>query len=346
MNRIQTESITSECVKVALFWQCTSVYSLTENSGWIDLFQVPVYKSDGNELLQIQSHLSGGRHYQHLALINIVGQVTTDFLTDGDFVVTRIYGWDETINTIYFQGTGLGAPGERHLYSVGDSVGSTVTCITCTQDMPAAGAPCQYSSLYFSPDLKNYVQTCYGPEIPEVVLRDATTNTVSDVLENNDELRDKLVGKLLAERQYTTIPVPNNFEAPVRMLLPPGYDVGQKYPALVDVYGGPGSQEVNPRWSVGWGDYLSTNYDVIYISIDNRGTGFQSNEFLFELYTKLGTVEMQDQISVMQALEAQYPFIDVDRTGIWGWSYGGYATLMTLIQDTQDVFKCGNSTYN
>ena len=130
--------------------------------------------------------------------------------------------------------------------------------------------------------------------------------------------------------------------APVRMFLPPNMDQSgaTKYPTLIDVYGGPDSQEVNFRWYVGWGDYLATNYGVIYISIDGRGTGYQSNEHSFAAYGKLGTIEMEDQISVMQSLTQLYPYIDDTKNGIWGWSYGGYATLMTTIQDTSDVFEC------
>ena len=85
-----------------------------------------------------------------------------------------------------------------------------------------------------------------------------------------------MVGKAFAERVYTTVPVANNFQAPVRMLIPPNYDDGYPHPAIVDVYGGPDSQEVNHRFAKGsWPDYLSTNYGIVYISIDGRGTGLQ-----------------------------------------------------------------------
>ena len=100
---------------------------------------------------------------------------------------------------------------------------------------------------------------------------------------------------------------------------------------------------MSQRWSVDWADYLTSNYGIVYASIDGRGTGFQSNEFMFKVFHALGTVEMADQISVTKELLDTYQFLDASRTAIWGWSYGGYATAMTLIQDEDDVFKCGLS---
>ncbi len=349
MNRIQSESIVSECEDNGAVWQCTLVYETSEPNGWLDLFQPPVFRSDGNEMIEIQSQLdlSSGLHYRHIMHLDVsVGAGgAKNFLTSGQYVVTRILGWDESAGRIFFMGTREGVPGERHLYSVSDQVGAgPETCHTCNLNMPTAGAPCKYSYISLSPDQKNYVQSCSGPEIPEVVVRDTATHSISYVLENNDALRDKLIGKALAERVFLEVTVPGGYSAPVRMLLPPDYATsGKRYAALVDVYGGPDSQEVNYRWYVGWGDYLATNYDIVYISIDGRGTGYQSNEYEFLVYGKLGTVEMEDQIGVMQELETTiYPnLFDSTKTGIWGWSYGGYSTLQTLVQDDDNVYECG-----
>jgi dipeptidyl aminopeptidase/acylaminoacyl peptidase len=73
----------------------------------------------------------------------------------------------------------------------------------------------------------------------------------------------------------------------VVLSLPQNYDPSLKYPLLVYVYGGPGSQTVHQRWSVGWADYLTSNYGIVYASIDGRGTGFQSNEYLFKVTKKI-----------------------------------------------------------
>jgi len=86
---------------------------------------------------------------------------------------------------------------------------------------------------------------------------------------------------------------------------------------------------------------LSTNYGVVYAIIDPRGSGGQSNEFTFQTYRKFGTTEMTDTIAIAQALLDQFSFLDPSRAGVWGWSYGGYATLNILVYDDNNVFSCG-----
>ena len=92
---------------------------------------------------------------------------------------------------------------------------------------------------------------------------------------------------------------------------------------LVYVYGGPGYQMVSASWAVGWSEYLVTSREVVIISIDGRGSGFQSDEQMFAVYRALGTVEIADQLAVTRAVLADRPYLDTARTAIWGWSYGG-----------------------
>jgi dipeptidyl-peptidase-4 len=82
---------------------------------------------------------------------------------------------------------------------------------------------------------------------------------------------------------------------------------------------------------------------IIYTKIDGRGTGFQSDEHMFEIYKKLGQVEVEDQKTVVQKLGEMHDFIDKEKVGIWGWSYGGFVTTMALEKDIKpdSLFKCG-----
>lgn len=107
---------------------------------------------------------------------------------------------------------------------------------------------------------------------------------------------------------------------------------GQQYPMVVDVYGGPASQKVDYRFHVYFGHYFATSRRTIYAMIDGRGSGYQGTRRLYELYHKLGTVEIQDQIDVVQYLTNTFAFIDSSKVAIWGWSYGGYASAMALAQ--------------
>ena len=128
-----------------------------------------------------------------------------------------------------------------------------------------------------------------GPNIPEIVLRTVKNNTheVKYIFELNEDLEEKLENKSVSERMDLTVTVGEDYEAPVVMSLPKDYDPNRKYPLLLYVYGGPGSQLVNQAWKVGWTDYLTSNYGVVYATIDGRGTGFQSNEYKFEVRIRI-----------------------------------------------------------
>merc|ERR1711892_1085506 len=284
MNRIQNQSIISECREAGEQWACKTIFSQKQENGWIEIAPPPTYS--GDVFIQILPSLqeSDSRHYKHIAKIDPAANGTVVFLTRGNFVEIN---FDDSF----------------------------------------------------------YIHTCLGKSLPESSLRRTADHAIMFLFEDNLELEEKLSSKSLPTRIDTFVELEGGFQAPVKMLLPPDMDEETKYPLLVYVYGGPGSQMVSDSWSVGWGEYLVTSRKVIYASIDGRGTGFQSDEHLFQVYRHLGTVEIQDQISVTRQLVQTYPYLDEKRTAIWGWSYGGFATAMTLEQDTgpDQVFSCGIS---
>ena len=352
MDRVQSDSVISECKAASGGdeWHCRNIYKFTEPGGWLDPIAPPFYNLAGTSMLQIQSvEASDGLHYHQLVRVNSTDGVITP-ITSGTFSAEKIIVWDEDNHVVYFLGPDESLPGSRHLYSASvkppggdDALEEAPTCLTCTANMPGNDQPCERNTFIFlSPDYAHYIQVCGGPSVPETVLRRTSDHEVVEVLEDNHELRERLADKALGEAVFEKVSVGSGgFTAPVKMLLPPGFDASQKYPVLVYVYGGPGSQRVDPVWGVSWDDYLSTNYGVVCVCIDGRGSGFQSTEYLFQLYHTLGTVEVEDQIAVTRQLLERFQFLDASRVGIWGWSYGGYATLMTLATDVEDVFKCG-----
>jgi len=125
-----------------------------------------------------------------------------------------------------------------------------------------------------------------------------------------------------------------------RMLKPAGFDADKRYPVVVYVYGGPMGQNVTNEWSVGFNEILARNGFVVF-TIDNRGTGFRGTAFDAPLYRHLGKVEVADQMVGVDYLKS-LDFVDPDRIGIWGWSYGGYMTLMSLFKQP-GVFAAGVS---
>tara|TARA_B100000674_G_scaffold495396_2_gene522711 strand:- start:348 stop:1058 length:711 start_codon:yes stop_codon:yes gene_type:complete len=121
---------------------------------------------------------------------------------------------------------------------------------------------------------------------------------------------------------------------------PADFDSTKEYPVLMYVYGGPGSQTVNRNFEAGqrpmWHQYL-TNQGYIVVSVDNRGTGARGSDFMKQTYKQLGVYETQDQVSAAKQI-AQLPYVDADRLGIWGWSYGGYMSTLSL-EEGNDVFS-------
>lgn len=113
----------------------------------------------------------------------------------------------------------------------------------------------------------------------------------------------------------------------------------QKYPMVVDVYAGPGSQRVDYRFHVNFGHYLASSRRIIYVMIDGRGSGYEGTKRLYELYHKFGTVEIEDQIEVAAYLTRNYSFIDPNKVAIWGWSYGGYAAAMALAKSNSRALR-------
>lgn len=145
---------------------------------------------------------------------------------------------------------------------------------------------------------------------------------------------------------FENVPVAGGFTAAVKLTLPSEIDLSsstKKYPMVVEVYGGPNSVRVTNAFSLGFKDYQVTTHKIIHCQIDGRGSGNKGKDLLFTINNRMGTVEIEDQIAVAKYLQQKYRFIDETRTGIWGWSYGGYATAMALSTDNEHVFKCGVS---
>lgn len=125
-----------------------------------------------------------------------------------------------------------------------------------------------------------------------------------------------------------------------RMLKPADFDPGTRYPVVVYVYGGPMGQDVTNEWNVGFNEILARDGFIVF-TIDNRGTGFRGTAFDAPLYRQLGRIEVADQLVGIEYLKS-LPWVDPERIGIWGWSYGGYMTLMNLFRQP-GVFAAGVS---
>uniref|UniRef100_A0A8C4IBW6 Uncharacterized protein n=1 Tax=Dicentrarchus labrax TaxID=13489 RepID=A0A8C4IBW6_DICLA len=210
----------------------------------------------------------------------------------------------------------------------------TIVCLTCT----LRGEDCQYNSAYFSHNASFYRMSCSGPGIPYYSLMDNQKNQDMKVLEDNKGFNSLISGIAMPTMRRGFIELYGH-KLWYQMFLPPGFDDSKKYPLLIDVYAGPCSQKADLIYRVSWSTYLASTEKIIVASFDGRGSGFQGDKLMHAIYKRLGTYEVEDQITAAREF-IKMGFVDKDRIAIWGWSYGGYVTSMALGSGS-GVFKCG-----
>ncbi|XP_046609663.1 dipeptidyl peptidase 4 isoform X3 [Neodiprion virginianus] len=206
---------------------------------------------------------------------------------------------------------------------------------------------CQYHNAVFSPGLDYFVLECLGPSIPTVALYKTTLPDPRFIglLQNNTELRERVEKIALPQVKTFPVQISGGYNAQVRLHLPPGLREEEitRYPMVVQVYGAPGSQLVTDKFKIDWNTYLASSKGAIVAQIDGRGSGGQGYQLLHEVYYRLGSVEVADQLEVTEYLRDSLHFVDKRRVAVWGWSYGGFVAALALAQSDQDVFQCGIS---
>ena len=188
----------------------------------------------------------------------------------------------------------------------------------------------------------NYFVNTYSSAINPTVyhLIDAKTGAEIKEIKNNLALADQLVAYDLPVKEFSTVKTQNG-EFNMWMIKPKDFDPNKKYPLLMFQYSGPGSQTVSNRWnSVRGHDYwhmMLSQKGYIIACVDGRGTGYKGRDFEKVVYKELGKFEIEDQIE--SAIElGKRNYIDENRIGIWGWSYGGFMSSLAITKGA-DVFK-------
>ncbi|XP_057333646.1 dipeptidyl aminopeptidase-like protein 6 [Microplitis mediator] len=206
---------------------------------------------------------------------------------------------------------------------------------------------CQYHSASFSPGYEYFILECLGPGIPTVSLykTQSPLPRFVSLLQNNTALREKIAKIALPQIKTFPVQIGGGYNAQVRLYLPPGLreDEITRYPMVVQVSGGPGTQLVTDMFKIDWNTYLASRKNIIVAQIDGRGSGGQGYKMLYEVYYRLGTVEVSDQLEVTEYLRDSLHFVDKRRVAVWGWSYGGFVAALALAEPEQDVFQCGIS---
>ncbi len=269
--------------------------------------------------------------YNHLYLYDLNGTMKRQ-LTSGNFVVTDYYGYDAKTGTTYYAANQEGAT-KKAVYK-SDIKGKVLKLSTKEGTNDAI----------FSKDMKYFMNVYSNINTPPVTsLCDAKGKELK-VLEDNQALKDKLATIDLGERRFFTFQTQDGVELNGYMVLPPNFNEAQKYPVVMYQYSGPGSQQVLDSWYAG--NMTGTLYEqylgqrgFISVVVDGRGTGGRGRDFEQCTYLKLGQLESHDQVEAAIYL-GTLPYVDKNRIGIWGWSFGGFNTLMSM-SEGRGVFAAG-----
>ncbi|KAJ8683545.1 hypothetical protein QAD02_019337 [Eretmocerus hayati] len=315
------------------------------SNGWLlNDSEAPVFYSDYVVLLAPRSIGNDSLgNFSHLVRYRVKNDTVDEEvdLTPGGHWVHEIHVISKLTGVVYFSASPPSEPSQKQLYEVKIDE-PILKCVSCDMKTPE-GNLCKYvGSVYFSEDLSHFALTCSGPDPATIRIYNSNKTLVYEWM-RNDEMRQMLSERKLPRKMDLTV-MSHGFDSKVRLLLPSGFDPkSKKYPLLVHVYAGPESQQITDEFTVDLQQYLTTNREVIHAWIDGRGSCTRGTEILYAVYRNLGVAEIEDQIEVVRKLKDEYSWIDGDRIGIWGWSYGGYATAMVLTGDDDKIFKCGLS---
>ena len=265
--------------------------------------------------------------YNHLYLIDYKAKKEIQ-LTSGKWEVTKMYGYSANEKTIFFQAAKK-TPTDREVYSLNiDS--KKIQLLSNSSGTNDAS---------FSSNYNYFINTHSDANNPFIITLNDNKGKLLKVLEDNKSLLNKMNDFDLVEKTFFSIPNDNNIDLNAWIMKPELLDTNKKHPLLIYVYGGPGINTVNNAWS--WMNYFWFQYLVkqgfVVVSVDNRGTGYRGKEFKHATYLQLGKLETEDQIDAAIHM-GKLNYIDKDRIGIFGWSYGGYMSSLCISKGA-DVFN-------
>ncbi|XP_052531442.1 dipeptidyl peptidase 4-like isoform X2 [Tympanuchus pallidicinctus] len=327
LRRIQNFSVLTICdfESATGNWTCPQEKQLTEESttGWIGRFQpsVPYFAPDNTTYYKVFSDTEG---YKHIHYIN--GTEAPVPITEGKWEVISIAAVNK--NFLYYISNQNGdMPGGRNLYKMLlESSPKSTQCVSCDLNPER----CQYYSASFSKDAQYYQLNCLGPGLPLATLHRSSDDQVLRYLENNTELENSLKDIQMPSKKLGSITV-GGYNLWYQMILPPHLDSSKKYPLLLEVYAGPCSQKVDHAFRINWATYLASTEQIIVASFDGRGSGYQGDEIMHAINRRLGTYEVEDQISAARKF-SEMSFVDKDRIAIWGWRMGSLNSICIASQ--------------
>ncbi len=263
--------------------------------------------------------------YRHIYLYSDKGTLLRK-ITSGNYDDTDFYGMDAQGNA-YYQAADE-SPLRRSIYKVDPKGHKTAL-------HPGKGD----NSAIFSDDFSHYISIFSNRDVPTITAVYATGSLKPlRVLKDNKQITERLKDYRLRREEFIKIPNGKGQELNAWILKPYDFDPNKQYPVLMTQYSGPDSQQVLDSFGLGW-EQILPGKGYIVVCVDPRGTGARGEEWRKCTYLNLGVKEIEDQIAAAKWL-GQQSYIDANRIGLYGWSFGGYMTLMGLCHG-QGVFKTG-----
>ncbi len=317
LNRLQNHW---QIYAVATSGHINQVYNET-SARWIDVSRAGGVRFLDNGDIVIPSDRDG---YTRLYLLDRSGRQTVILNAGSNEEVTYYYGYDARRHVHYYQRT---AGPLRRVVCRADAKGRHETIL---------GNIDGTSSARFNNDFTIMVERYSNAATPDVYTL-YRNDRPQCVLEDNHEYAARFAGVPLRE----PITVPNGCGDTLNgyLIKPADFDPSHRYPVIMSQYSGPGSQEVLDRWVLDWENYAAMQGYVV-ACVDPRGTGCRGKAWRTQVYRNLGLLETEDQIAAARYM-ASLPWVDGDRIAIYGWSYGGFETLMALSQGDKSPYRAG-----
>lgn len=270
--------------------------------------------------------------YNHLYLYTIGGNLVKQ-ITKGEFEVKDFLGWDQKANVFYYT-SNEGSPLRTAVYKI-DGKGKKTKLSTRTGT----------NSALFSKNLNYYINTYSSAQTPTLITLNNNKGQEMVTLLDNKELKSKTAQLNMPTKEFFSFKTSEGVELKGWMMKPANFNPSKKYPVIMHQYSGPGSQQVLDKWGIGsFGDggmfeAVMCDKGYIMVCVDGRGTGGRGAAFEKCTYLSIGVKEATDQAEAAKYLST-LPYVDGSRIGIWGWSYGGYNTLMSMSEGS-GAFKAG-----
>jgi len=292
---------------------------------WVEpSHQLIFMKNKPNQFIYQTNNRDG---FNHAYLYNTDGKLVKQ-LTSGDWEITEILGFDKAEKNLFYVSTEV-SPLDRHAYKLNLKSGKR-TRLTNEEG---------YHSVQVSADGKYIIDNYSSLNVPrKVAVADTKGKQIKELINAENKLKEYNLGEISLGSIKSA---DGQTDLHYRMVKPANFDPNKKYPVVVYVYGGPHAQLVTNRWMGGsrlWEQYMAQNGYLLYI-LDNRGSANRGKEFEAVIHRQCGQPEMADQMKGVEFLQS-LPYVDADRIGVHGWSYGGFMTI-SLLTNYPDVFKVG-----